>query len=813
MNKTCKSIIAFAIILTMIMAGATITTVTDSVAADDTKVPEDIIEIANYSGNEAAENLNQIQNDDKFDETLKKVLDSYYDGKEDTKNIKELTNVIDDRGEEICENYEAAANERDNSDELNYAVGQVLIVTKDNISNNEIKEIATDEEGQCKTTTDLTNDKKVALVDISLENTVDSAVAEYSKNEDVEYVQPNYKYTKASVTSNDPLYNNGDQWYLGTIKVPDAWSKLSTTNTVKVGVIDTGVLTTHEDLSGLIAGKVCYENGKAKTWTGDNDGHGTHVSGLIAAKVGNEKGIAGTSGNIARLYVADVQTGTGDNAGMYTIDLVHAIQWCINNKTQVINMSLGGLGLDNVIDAKLKVAKNSGALVVCASGNESTANIVYPADSPYVIAVNASTTSSSNQKAYYSNYGVEKDITAPGGNGNTIKNHGIISTYNNNKYTYLDGTSMASPIVAGVAAMVIAEGGNNLGTGKTLVNNVKNILFSSTGSTFSSTLGYGVVNADKAVTLAKNMSSKVVTTGIYLNKSTATTHIGNTTYLEYKVTPTNANSTEPSWTSSNSSVASVDNDGVVTGKKAGTAVVTAAVGGENDTCTVTVKTTYNPISTTGNSFKGKIEASDAIGTPVKTSTAKDALSGIGLYMDGYYFYSKKGTIVRMCMQSKSINSNLRLFNSSGKLVKYNDDISWQDSYICYKIPATGKYYVQCSTVPYYPYNSNSETPIYKGPYKFSVMSSSVKVTGLKIKSRNKSMVRIAWNKKGKSKYRVYYYNSKKKYIGSKYVKSNNCLKKHLVRGRTYYCKVKPYLITSKGRMYGKISGLKKIIAK
>lgn len=295
-----------------------------------------------------------------------------------------------------------------------------------------------------------------------------------AENFEIDAVYPNYIYevTNGSGT-NDPL--NKDQFSHGTVKPQALWD-YSRGAGVVVAVIDTGVDYNHQDLAANIwvntkeipgNGKDDDKNGYVDDVRGwdfvnagnsscnfdedcqkeDNDpkdvnGHGTHVAGIIAA-VGNNS--IGTSGIAPEAKIMALKAGfsTGSSAFLQTADIIQAINYAIDNGADVINMSFAGYGL-NVLSNLLNQANAKGIVCVAAAGNNSSNTPIYPAAIPSVISVGA--TADGVSKSSFSNYGTWVDITAPGS--------WILSTIPGNAYDHKSGTSMSSPIVAGVAALL-----------------------------------------------------------------------------------------------------------------------------------------------------------------------------------------------------------------------------------------------------------------------------------------------------------------------------------------------------------------------
>jgi serine protease len=315
------------------------------------------------------------------------------------------------------------------------------------------------------------------------------------RDPDVEYAEPD-RIMVPLFTPNDPMYSQQWDFYEAKagLNLPAAWDK-STGAGINVAVIDTGYRP-HADLAGQILPG--YDFITSSTIAGDGNGrdsdasdigdntiagqcgtgmpaqdtasswHGTHVAGTIAAKTNNGIGVAGVAYG-ARIVPARVL----GKCGGYTSDIADAIVWAsggtvtgvpVNpNKARVLNLSLGGSGsCDTTTQNAINSARSRGAVVVVAAGNSNVnASNANPASCAGVIAVAA--VGRTGGKASYSNYGANVDIAAPGGDSGD----GILSTLNAgtstpaaDSYAYYMGTSMATPHVAGVAALMLAKNPN-----------------------------------------------------------------------------------------------------------------------------------------------------------------------------------------------------------------------------------------------------------------------------------------------------------------------------------------------------------------
>lgn len=312
-------------------------------------------------------------------------------------------------------------------------------------------------------------------------------------------------------------------WGIERINATGAWSVSDgfSGGVIEVAIIDTGIDRDHPDLKDNIAWGVSVLNGRISTKPNsyqDRNGHGTHVAGTIAA-INNEIRVVGVApaveiyaikalGNDGSGYISDIILGIeqallgpdgvldSDGDGIIVGDLD-------DDAAEVISMSLGGSAdLQSLHDA-IKTAYDYGVVIVAASGNEGSLTPIYPAAYPEAIAVGA--TDSNDQVPWWSNRGVE--VSAPGVD--------ILSTYPNDSYETLQGTSMATPHVSGVVALIQAAHYNKYGSVLPVgtfddmgTNTVRGILHSTAddhGSPgWDADYGYGIVRADLAVQAAVN---------------------------------------------------------------------------------------------------------------------------------------------------------------------------------------------------------------------------------------------------------------------------------------------------------------------
>lgn len=363
-----------------------------------------------------------------------------------------------------------------------YVTGQLIIKIKKEANLGDLRTINRRNDARLKEEIPQTD---VSVVDLPKDLPVQEAVKLYDKSPDIAYVQPDYALYPTA-TPRDPYYkkmynlNNTGQTG-GTrdadIDAPQAWSITPGRHSTVVAVIDSGVDISHPDLRNNIwtnpgeSGKDSRGRNKATNgvdddrngyvddvhgWDffhnnnsvydrGDGDEHGTHVAGTIAAQGNNGIGVTGVNWHARIMPLKFIGASYGTSSGA-----IKAIDYAIKKGVKISNNSYGGAGYEPAMRDAVARANKAGLLFVAAAGNKGVNNDTkpdYPSsyDLPNVISVAA--TGAKDGLASFSNYGAKTvDVAAPGVN--------ILSTLPGGRYGYYNGTSMASPHVAGVAALI-----------------------------------------------------------------------------------------------------------------------------------------------------------------------------------------------------------------------------------------------------------------------------------------------------------------------------------------------------------------------
>ncbi|WP_456503692.1 S8 family serine peptidase [Arthrobacter sp. UYCu723] len=328
-----------------------------------------------------------------------------------------------------------------------------------------------------------------------------------SRNPAVEYAEPDELVTAATADPYFPhqyaLQNDGQSFTntASTLTVAagkadadvdavEAWT-VTTGSSTRVAIIDSGVASDNTDIAPKVVARANFSDAATGE---DNYGHGTHVAGIVAATANNGIGVAGVCPDCTILD-AKVLNDSGSGSSSR---IANGINWAVSNGAKVINMSLGQRVSSRTLETAVNNAWNAGAVIVAAAGNAGTQAQIYPGAYPNVIAVAA--TDNTDAKASFSTYGAKwVDVAAPGVNVySTFPNHPFyLGTQNGRSqgYDVASGTSMASPIVAGTAALAWSShaGATNTSVRANVESTAENII--GTGTYWA----HGRVNACKAV--------------------------------------------------------------------------------------------------------------------------------------------------------------------------------------------------------------------------------------------------------------------------------------------------------------------------
>ena len=267
--------------------------------------------------------------------------------------------------------------------------------------------------------------------------------SDFSNDSRVLYAEPDVDLHLLISPPNDPRY--GEQYALQRVNAVAGWSvypnSYATSGGPTIAVIDTGIDRNHPDLAAKLdtANSRCFGTLCFLTGYEDDHGHGTHTAGTAAALTNNAVGVAGVAVNsrIMALKVCDA-VGTCN-----TSSVASAINWAASHGAKVISMSLGGGGTTTMQTAVAN-AYNAGVTLVAAAGNDGNATLNYPAAYSQVVSVAA--TDANDARASFSNANADVEIAAPGVN--------VLSTVSGDSYTTMSGTSMSTPHVAGLAALL-----------------------------------------------------------------------------------------------------------------------------------------------------------------------------------------------------------------------------------------------------------------------------------------------------------------------------------------------------------------------
>lgn len=303
---------------------------------------------------------------------------------------------------------------------------------------------------------------------------------------DIEYAEDNAT-VEAFYAPNDPRY--GDQYAPPQVNCEGAWETTLGDSSVTISVVDQGIQYDHPNLEGSMDDSV---SNYGRDFAGDDgdpypaaqdENHGTHVGGIAAGGTDNGTGHAGVS-NCSLLSARALD----DSGGGSLSDIADAVQWSADQGAEIINMSLGGGGYSSTMDNACQYAYDAGSLPIAAAGNDYGSSVSYPAAYDTVVAV--SSLDETESLSSFSNVGPEIELAAPGSN--------VLSTVPWDGYDEFSGTSMASPVAAGVAGLALSahSGLSNEGLRTHLKSTAVDVGLSGDEQ------GSGRVDADNAVNTA-----------------------------------------------------------------------------------------------------------------------------------------------------------------------------------------------------------------------------------------------------------------------------------------------------------------------
>jgi len=303
---------------------------------------------------------------------------------------------------------------------------------------------------------------RIYRLTLSDANKTADVIKKLNEYRSVEYAEP-VELLRKTLTPNDPDFNATDQWCLFQINAESAWNLGTGSSSIVVAIVDDAVEITHGDLSsvtwtnpGEIAGNGIDDDGNGyvddvngfDVANNDNDpnpdgpsyDHGTHVAGITGAATDNGTGVASIGYGVSLMAVKSTNSASVVSHGY------DGVVYAVSSGANVINMSWGGSGSSATAQSIIDFAYTNGVTCVAAAGNDDVSTQFYPAAYDHVISVASSTFG--DAKSGFSNYGTWIDVTAPGS--------AIWSTVPGNGYDFKQGTSMASPMVAGLAGLILS---------------------------------------------------------------------------------------------------------------------------------------------------------------------------------------------------------------------------------------------------------------------------------------------------------------------------------------------------------------------
>ncbi|MBO9129138.1 S8 family peptidase [Bacillus sp. 165] len=310
-----------------------------------------------------------------------------------------------------------------------YYTDKVIVHFKDPLNKQEMAQVIREIDGKLIQSMDST------YVFKSSSKSATEMTEYFKKKDSVEFAEPEFLLMQNEV--NDELYNKY-QWNLPAIETEAGWNITRGAKNVKIAVIDSGVDLNHPDLARRLTNgyNAISKNNNAN----DDNGHGSHVAGIIASETNNRTGIAGITWYNP---IIPVKVLNSEGVGS-AFDIAEGIRWAVDNGANVINLSLGNYQPSAVMEEAINYAFGKDVVIIVAAGNDNSGQPSYPAAYPEVLSVSA--VGWDKNRASFSNYGEHIDVAAPGVD--------IASTYVNGQYASLSGTSMAAPHVTALAGLI-----------------------------------------------------------------------------------------------------------------------------------------------------------------------------------------------------------------------------------------------------------------------------------------------------------------------------------------------------------------------
>jgi thermitase len=378
--------------------------------------------------------------------------------------------------------YNTLALHLDDGDTEEYVPATLLVKFKDDTPNTRAQHILESVGGRIDRELPDIGVNVVRLGQAGNERALAAALA---RNPQVEFAEVDALLKPAS-QPNDPYYSGNWSWHLSQIRAPEAWTHTLCNAGVKIAILDSGIFATHQDLQGkVLPGWNVYSNNDDTT---DQSGHGTAVGGVAGALTNNGLGISAVGWNCSLL---PVKVTKPEGGSAFSSHLVDGITYAKNNGARVVNISFRAWS-SSTIQSAARSFMAEGGVVVVSAGNDGTFHTA--PDSPELIVVGA--VESNDTLTSYSNTGAMVDLCA---------SKIAPTTHLDNRFGFSGGTSIAAPIVSGVAALVLAANPS------LTAYQVRDILYQSARDVFEpgrdTSCGHGIVDAGAAVRLALGITS------------------------------------------------------------------------------------------------------------------------------------------------------------------------------------------------------------------------------------------------------------------------------------------------------------------